>query len=531
MQKLTYGKSKMKNNFDINDFNDSEVWDLICEGRTKGVFQLESNLGKHWAKEVAPRNIIELAATISLIRPGTLKAKDEKTKKSMTQLYAYRKAGNTDYPVEYLHESLEPILKETYGVLVYQEQSMKIAQKLAGFDLKEADDLRKAIGKKKADLMEEIKKKFVKGTQEQGTVSQKAAEEIFSWIEKSSRYAFNKSHAVAYAINAYWSAYCKTHRLKRFYKTYLNRSDKKPKSEVEIKQLVMDAKSAGIEVYPPRLSRLHTDFKLDDDKGLIYFGLRHVKGVGTKECEKVETLGDVSGYSWIDCITKIIHPLKINKRAAIAMISVGAFNGKNNTESRRKMLYEFDSWKQLSAREQSAIVTNQQDPNTRSKALSDAIGVLINNTKINSRRMETVLNIQNSLKDPFYQLEDHSVFIANQEAKMLGCSLTCSKVDDAQVATDYCEDVAKGLKKKKISLAVVVNSIRVVKTRNGKNPGQEMAFLSVEDNSGELESVTVFPETYEEYKNVLLEENTVMLLCEPSKKEKGSVIVNKAIQI
>lgn len=528
---MSYEKNKTKNNFDINDFNDPEVWDLICEGRTKGVFQLESNLGKHWAKEVSPRSLIELAATISLIRPGTLKAKDEKTKKSMTQLYAYRKAGNTKYPVEYLHESLEPILKETYGVLVYQEQSMKIAQQLAGFNLKEADDLRKAIGKKKADLMEEIKKKFVKGTQEKGTVSQKAAEEIFSWIEKSSRYAFNKSHAVAYAINAYWSAYCKTHRIKRFYKTYLNRSDKKPKSELEIKQLVMDAKSAGIDVYPPRLSRLQTDFELDQNKDLIYFGLRHVKGVGAKECEKIETLGDVSEYSWIDCITKVIQPLKINKRAAIAMISVGAFNGKKNTESRRKMLYEFDSWKQLSAREQSAIIENQKDPNTRSKTLAGAVDIMIKNTKINSRRMETVVNIKNSLENPFYDLKDHSMSIATQEEKLLGCALTCSKVDDLQMAIDYCEDVAKGLKKKKISLAVVIGSMRVVKTRSGKNPGQEMAFLSVEDNSGGLESVTVFPEAYAEYKNVLLEENTVMLFCEPSKKEKGSVIVNKAIQI
>ena len=140
--------------FDINDFEDENVWDLICEGRTKGVFQLESNLGKHWAKRVGPRSISDLAALISLIRPGCLKAFTDG--KSMTEHYADRKA-NID-PVVYPHESVEPILKETYGVLVYQEQSMKIAQKLAGFDLKDADALRKAIGKKKADLMEKVKK-------------------------------------------------------------------------------------------------------------------------------------------------------------------------------------------------------------------------------------------------------------------------------------------------------------------------------------------------------------------------------------
>ena len=180
------------------DFNDEKTWDLICSGKTKGVFQLESNLGKSWAKRVKPRNIEELAALISIIRPGTLKAIQDG--KSMTQRFVDRK--NLTEKIEYLHESLEPILKNTQGVLVYQEQSMQIAQQLAGFNLQEADNLRKAIGKKKADLMAEIKKDFLAGTKRQGIVDQETAEEIFSWIEKSSRYAFNKSHAVSYAICA-----------------------------------------------------------------------------------------------------------------------------------------------------------------------------------------------------------------------------------------------------------------------------------------------------------------------------------------
>ena len=114
--------------FNIDNYNDSGVWDLICEGQTKGVFQLESQLGRSWAKRVRPRSIEELAALISLIRPGCLKAFTEG--KSMTQHYVDRKAGIDE--VKYLHDSLEPILKETYGVLVYQEQSMKIAQQLEG---------------------------------------------------------------------------------------------------------------------------------------------------------------------------------------------------------------------------------------------------------------------------------------------------------------------------------------------------------------------------------------------------------------
>ena len=136
-----------------------KTWELFHDGKTKGVFQLESNLGKSWSKKLKPNNIEELAALVALIRPGCLKAISDG--KSMTQRYIDRKHGIEE--VSYLHDSLKDVLKPTYGVLVYQEQSMRIAQNLAGFDLKEADVLRKAIGKKKADLMAKVKKDFVKG--------------------------------------------------------------------------------------------------------------------------------------------------------------------------------------------------------------------------------------------------------------------------------------------------------------------------------------------------------------------------------
>lgn len=169
-------------------FDDDKTWELFAEGKTKGVFQLESNLGKTWSKRLAPRNIEELAALISIIRPGSLNAKIDG--KQVTQIYVDRKHGRD--PVVYLHESLEEILSSTYGVIVYQEQAMLIAQKLAGFDLKEADVLRKAIGKKKADLMAETKTKFMEGCKKTQIVDQDTASEIFGWIEKSARYSFNK---------------------------------------------------------------------------------------------------------------------------------------------------------------------------------------------------------------------------------------------------------------------------------------------------------------------------------------------------
>ena len=301
--------------FDLSNLHDDDVLDLICEGYTKGVFQLESQLGRSWAKKVRPKNINELAALISLIRPGCLKAFTDG--KSMTQHYVDRKA-NID-PVTYPDESLEHILEETYGVLVYQEQSMMIAQELAGFTLKEADSLRKAIGKKKAGLMSEVKTAFLEGAEERGIVTKEVAEEIFSWIEKSNRYAFNKSHAVSYAINAYWSAYCKLHKMVSFYVAYLNHSERKPDPQKELKELIMDARIADIEVYPPRLQHLYTDFVSKGDK--IYFGLRHIKHVGKKECEKIEQiLEGIANYTWMDVLINIIYKEKINKREAIALI-------------------------------------------------------------------------------------------------------------------------------------------------------------------------------------------------------------------
>ena len=516
--------------FDINDFEDEAVWDLICDGQTKGVFQLESSLGKHWAKQVKPRNIKELAALISLIRPGCLKATDA-SGKSMAQVYVDRKANKE--PVTYPDDALEEVLSETYGVLVYQEQSMIIAQKLAGFDLKEADALRKAIGKKKADLMETVKKSFLKGTSEVGIISDEVAEEIFSWIEKSNRYAFNKSHAVSYAINAYWSAYCKLYRKMPFYVSYLNHSDRKPDSQQELKELIIDAKFSDVEVYPPRLQHLYTQFFSEGN--CIYFGLNHIKHVGKNECEKIENIceeEDVSLYSWMDVLTKIIYKGRLNKRSVVALISVGAFNGNNNTKDRQAMLYEYDSWRDLTAREQEHIYSHRYEFD-KDSSLSDAVGSLISHCKINSRRISSVLNIKQMLDKPPHELKDNIPFIAQSEIQYLSCSLTCSHTDafEMNFSSSMCKDIAKGTITGKTRLAVQISTIRLHKTKRGKNPGQLMAFVSAEDGSGELDSIMVFPECYRKHRDLLVEGNTVLMAGEISKRENTSLIVDKVSQI
>lgn len=165
------------------------TWDLISSGLTKGIFQLESSLGKTWAKKLQPDNLNHLAALVALLRPGTLKAKDADGV-SMTERYVRRKLGIEE--TEYYVPALESILGDTYGVLVYQEQAMAIASKLAGFDLREADMLRKAIGKKDTETMAKTKKLFMEKSKAAGIITEEQAEFIFGNIQKSQRYSFNK---------------------------------------------------------------------------------------------------------------------------------------------------------------------------------------------------------------------------------------------------------------------------------------------------------------------------------------------------
>ena len=200
------------------------TWELIHTGRTKGVFQLEGNLGRQWSHELKPDNIEDMGALGALLRPGCLRAmsqlEGEEKPKSMTKRYCDRK--NLLESVVYIHPSLQPILQKTQGVLVFQEQAMRLAVDLAGFNKQEADVLRKAIGKKKPEIMAALKGSFLDGCKNTGIVSKEISEEIFGWIQESQRYSFNKSHADAYGKNGYWSAFCKAHFITQFYCSWLN---------------------------------------------------------------------------------------------------------------------------------------------------------------------------------------------------------------------------------------------------------------------------------------------------------------------
>ena len=523
---------------EINCFNPKELsfdcdqtWNLICDGKTKGVFQLESNLGRSWAKRVKPRDIEELAALISVIRPGCLKAIQDG--KSMTQHFVDRKNG-TDQ-ISYIHNSLEPILSNTQGVLVYQEQSMKIAQQLAGFSLQEADNLRKAIGKKKADLMAKIKTQFIKGAENEAIVSREAAEEIFGWIEKSSRYAFNKSHAISYAICAYWSAYAKAHFPLEFYKSYLYHSEGKQDSQQEVKELISDAKINGINVFPPSFKHPCVKFSIHEEH--INFGFQDVKFIGqnqitklNKAMEEVESFTGkrVGDFSWYEFLLHMSD--RIGKQVSIALVSVGAIS--YTGVARSKMLYELETWRSLTAKEKEWCVENCAECHS----LIECLNRLAPTKKdgggtSNKNRCEVVKNLIYLTENPPYPLTDDPHFISNKEQEYLGVSITYSKIDSCDVtsANSTCKEILDG-KKGKSSIAVEVKRVAEWNIKKGKSAGKQMAFLTVEDNTCELDDVVVFPDAWEEYASLLSEQNTVIISGE-TQKNKDGFVVNKVHQI
>lgn len=519
------------------DRNDKKAWDLYKQGLTKGVFQLESNLGKAWAKKLAPENLEELAALISLIRPGCLRAISDG--KSMTQHFIDRKHKKEE--VTYLHESLEDILRSTYGVLVYQEQAMRIAQKLAGFNLQEADELRKAIGKKKADLMSKIKDKFVEGCIKVGLVDEEIAREIFGWIEKSARYQFNKSHAVAYALDSYWSAYYKANYTKEFFLSYLYFANEKQDPHQEIYELVNEAKLFNIEVKVPKLSSFSSKFNLTDDG--IYFGIKDIKSLTGVTGDKIintidETAVQIgkkpSEFTWMDVLV-YLSP-KINSTAFKALCSIGFFSTKSTNVTRNKALYEYLIYKELTKTESLWIENNY--PKKKWEDLKKCFHDLAPTKKLgggtsNANRMQIIFNEIEMLQNPPYDLSDDPAWIVEQETKMLGCPVSLSKIDavDSSIANTTCKDIMNGKRGKDI--CIVANIQRVanhkINKANSKQKGKTMSFLTIEDSTCSLDSVIIFPDTRDKYQYILYEGANLMLCGEVEKD--NSFIVEKIHEI
>ena len=502
----------------------SATWHLISQGLTKGVFQLESNLGRQWAKKLKPHEIEHMAALGSLLRPGALKALDENGV-SMTEHYCRRKNNEEELQIKY--EAIKHILERTYNVICYQEQCMEIAQRIAGFNLQEADQLRKAIGKKLAEEMAKVKKMFLDGVEKCGLVTKDAGEEIFGWIEKSQRYLFNKSHAVCYGLNGYFSAYCKAHFPVQFYTKWLRFSQNKQDTFKQINELISEAKLFNIEVVTPSIKLIKKHFTTDGKT--VYFGLADIKGVGDKQVPKIKAIIEekeqtlnrsIDTLSWFEFLVYCSDSLV--KTSMVGLISVGAF--RHTKISRNKLLHEYDTWNKLTKLERSVVKECQGKYKTLQESLQ---GLLTDGGTANKNRYAIVESLLKLLKNPPTSLEDTPNWIALIEQKYLGIPITFTKIDscDTRMVNATCKDYLLG-KTGPLILGVEIQEAKEIKIKNGQNTGRLMGRLTISDNSCSTDDVVVFSNEWEEYKNLLQPGSTVLIQGIRNQKTNSLVVKN-----
>lgn len=519
--------SKKKRNLDFTKIplDDKKTWDLICSGMTKGVFQLEKQLGKRYCKEIKPRNIEQLSDVVSLIRPGCLEAefreKPEEPGQFSSITHTYIKVKHGLWEPEYIHSCLEPILSQTFSVPIYQEQIMRICTDFAGFTLKEADVARKAIGKKKADVMEKVKAKFLEGAEKNGH-DKDLAETIFGWIDKFSGYGFNKSHGISYALIAYKTAYAKAHNPIQYFEAMLTNSEGKQDSLEEIQELVHEARFFGIEVRPPSLETKNRDFVITSD-GAIAFGLSHIKGIGKSAISSVAKLwnkGEDSidflrhAYRLCPCCKKTTHKSNVVE----ALIKSGATDCITGREGRIKLLAEYKLLGILTARERK-FVFEQIDLQRGVPSIKLAYLALMDSKVPNKARKpkirEQVQAMNNALAG-----NSKRMCIA-YEKYLLGIPLSGSLVElyYNERVNIKCRDFHRLSEGTKGNLGVVIESIRTIKDKNGNR----MCFLSISDETYMLDSVVVFASSYNKVAWILEEGKPVLIY---GRKNRGGLIAN-----
>ena len=292
------------------DLKDKNVFKLLSTGETTGLFQLESTGVRDTLRQMKPTEFNDIVALVALYRPGP-----------MSNIPTYNECKNGQRTPDYIHETLEKILKPTYGIIIYQEQVMQIAQTLAGFTAGEADILRRAMGKKKRAELEKQKEKFVSGAIKNG-IKKEVANYVFTKIEPFADYGFNKSHAVAYALIAFQTAYLKTYYKEEFIAASMSTS---LTNTGKLREYVEELKRLKVEVIRPSINNCFAEFKPDTNK--IFYGLGAIKSVGFEAISNIISEREKNGKfkTFIDFINRV-DPKDVNKLQLEGLVKSGAFD-------------------------------------------------------------------------------------------------------------------------------------------------------------------------------------------------------------
>lgn len=465
--------------FSIDNINyeDKNVYDMISTGKCEGIFQLESAGMKNFMKELKPQSIEDLIAGISLYRPGP-----------MDFIPQYIKGKNNPGDITYDCPMLEPILKPTYGCIVYQEQVMQIVRDLAGYSLGRSDLVRRAMSKKKTSVMEKERQNFIYGNPEENVpgcisngIDEKTANKIYDDMIDFAKYAFNKSHAACYAVVAYQTAYLKTYYPVEFMAALMtsvvDNTDK-------VAGYIYACRQMNIQMLPPDVNTSDMEFSVEDNA--IRFGLSAVKSLGRPTIKAIIDERNKSRFtSMQDFISRLYTDL--NKRTLENLIKSGAFDTFGN--NRRQMMSVY-----------ARMLDNE------AKQGKDAI----------SRQMSLFDLVDESEKSQFeikmpdvseYTKEDILAF----EKEVLGVYVSGHPLDEyaamwkkhiSAMSTDFELDDETGEPKVKVDSKATIGGMIMAKSVKPTKTGQLMAYLTIEDLVGTVE-VIVFPRTFSTYRNII----------------------------
>ena len=439
--------------------DDVPTYELFQRGDTTGVFQLESAGMKRYLKELKPTTFEDIVAMVALYRPGPMQFIED---------FVKRKHGLQ--AITYLHPTMEPALGNTYGILVYQEQFMQISKDVCGFTGGQADTLRKAIGKKKIDLMQKMKPEFVQGGVKHSGVAPEIMEKFWSQLEEFANYCFNKSHAACYALIAYWTAYLKAHYPAAFMAALMT-SDYDDTDRLAID--ITECKHMGVSVLQPDVNESFLEFAVvPSDKPQIRFGMAAIKNVGTGAVEEILRAREQGGQftDLTDFLTRVDVRI-VNRKALESLVKAGAFD---RFEDRSTLLHNMDTILAYAARQAKEARSGQ----------TDLFGTL------NDADAAVVIKPKLTLDAPKVRFSTHEQLLWERE--LLGLYLSQHPLEAFSVLLNEQTVQLNTLEQQHDGRQVVVGGsitdVREITTKNG----QKMAFVKIEDERGEIELI-LFP--------------------------------------
>ena len=471
--------------------DDKKTYELFQRGDTTGVFQLESAGMKRYLRGLKPTTFEDIIAMVALYRPGPMQFIDS---------FIRRKHGEEE--ITYLHSGMKNSLKNTYGILVYQEQFMQISKEWCGFTGGQADTLRKAVGKKKIDLMKKVKPEFVEGAVKVGGATKEIAETFWTQLEEFANYCFNKSHAACYGLIAYWTAYLKAHYPDAFMAALMT-SDHDDTDRLAIE--ITECKHMGISVLSPDVNESFVEFAVVPNENKIRFGMSAVKGVGVGAVEEVLRAREDGPFTSVEDFARRVSTSKFNRKAWESLIKSGAFDDMGD---RSDLLFNLDSITSFASKLQKEASSGQ----------TNLFGMLGGD---DAASVQSTLHLQ---KAPVKHDDKERLM---WERELLGLYISAHPLDRYETylseQTQPLTQLVPEYDSRMMTVGGIISTVRTIVTKSGS----KMAFVGIEDKFGEGE-IIVFPNLYEKVGAKLVQDAVIRVSGKNSARDRDGNLGNES---